>query len=69
MTLHIDWEGVEAIGKGLVTKLLLPLSPLIIEHIVQRGDCIALLPLSEEIDICGRWIYTMQLCLCAQDVL
>ena len=69
MTLNINGESIEAVHQGLVSKFLLPLSPLIIEDIVQRWDSIPLLPLIKEVDIGGRRIQTVQLCLGAEDVL
>ena len=45
MPLHIDRESVEAIDKGLVSELLLPLAPLIIEDVVQGWNGVSLLPL------------------------
>jgi hypothetical protein len=69
MALDINGESVKPVHQGLVSKLLLPLSPLIIEDIVQRWDSIPLLPLIKEVDIGGRRIQTVQLCLRAEDVL
>ena len=69
MSLNINGESVEAVHQCLVSELLLPLSPLIIEDIVQRRDSIPLLPLIKEVDIGGRRIQTVQLCLRAEDVL
>jgi hypothetical protein len=69
MTLNINGESVEPVHQGLVSELLLPLSPLIIKDIVQRWDSIPLLPLIKEVDIGGRRIQTVQLCLGAEDIL
>lgn len=51
MSLNINGEGVKPVHQGLVSELLLPLSPLIIENIVQRRDSIPLLPLIKKVDI------------------
>jgi hypothetical protein len=69
MSLDINGESVEPVHHGLVSELLLPLSPLIIEDIIQRRDSIPLLPLIKEVDIGVRRIQTVQLCLGAEDVL
>jgi hypothetical protein len=52
MALNIDWECVETKWKCLISKLLLPLSPLIIEDIIEGRNCIPLLPFGKEIDVC-----------------
>jgi hypothetical protein len=41
----IDRECVEAIDKCLVSKLLLPLSPLVVENIIKGRNSVFLLPL------------------------
>ena len=56
MTLYIDRESVEAIHESLVSQLFLPLSPLIIKHIIKRWYSVSLLPLIQEIYIGGRRI-------------
>jgi hypothetical protein len=68
MTLNIDGEGIETIDKSFVSKFLLPLAPLIIQDIIQRWNCISLLPIVQKVDISRRRIQTMKLSLSTQDV-
>lgn len=68
MTLDIDWESIEAVHQCLISEFLLPLSPLIIKHIVQGWNRIPLLPLIQEIYVCGWRVEAMQLCLSTEDI-
>ena len=45
MALYVNRESVEAVRQGLIAQLLLPLSPLVIEDVVEGRDCVPLLPL------------------------
>jgi len=69
VTLNINWECVETVHQSFISEFLLPLSPLIIEDIVKRRNCVSLLPLIQEVDISRRRIKSMQLSLSTENVL
>jgi len=68
VTLYVNREGIKPIGQSLVSQLLLPRCPLVIEDIVKRRYSVPLLPLIQKVDVCRRWIQPVKLSLGAQNV-
>ena len=68
VTLHVDRESVIPADKRHVTQFLLPLGPLVAEHIVKRRHCVLLLPFVQEVDVGKGRVQAVHLCLGTYDV-